>query len=46
VTDEHPHTLATNTSYQVKSLTMELNMATVEEKRHEKSEEPEEINDF
>jgi hypothetical protein len=44
-TDEHLHTLATNTSHQVKSPTMELNMATVEEKKYEKSEEPNEIDE-
>jgi hypothetical protein len=44
-TNEYPHTTATNTSYQVKSTMMELNMATVEEKKYEKSEEPDEIDE-
>jgi hypothetical protein len=44
-TDEHLHTPATNTSYQVKSPTMELNMAMVEEKKYKKSEEPDEIDE-
>jgi hypothetical protein len=44
-TDKHLHTPATNTSYQVKSQMMELNMVTVEEKKYEKSEEPNEIDE-
>ena len=44
-TYEYPHTTATNTGYQVKSTMMELNMAMVKEKKYEKSEEPNEIDE-
>jgi hypothetical protein len=42
-TDEDPRILTTNTSHQVKSTMSEMNMAMVEEKEFEKSEEHEEI---
>jgi hypothetical protein len=41
--DKDLHTLTTNTSHQVKSQILEMNMAKVEEKKPEKSEEREEI---
>jgi hypothetical protein len=42
-TDKDLHILATNTSHQVKSPMLEMNMAKVEERKPEKSEEHEEI---
>jgi hypothetical protein len=42
-TDKDLHVLTTNTSHQVKSPMLEMNMAKVEEKKPEKSEEREEI---
>jgi hypothetical protein len=42
---EDPHTLATSPIDQVKSPKMEMDMATVEERKYEESEEPEEINE-
>jgi hypothetical protein len=43
---ENPHTLATSPIEQVKSPKTEMDMATVEKRKYEMSEEPEEINEF
>ena len=42
-TDKDMHVLTTNTSHQVKSPMMEMDMAMVEKRKSEKSEEHEEI---